>query len=69
LASNLGNIPFVNVRMIQKTNSILSFGQNIDKKFHICVMFKTKHEFDKMQSSLVSEQVGWYVGKGVGLHP
>ncbi len=50
----MGDIPFVNVCTIENEISILSFGQNIDKKFNICAMFKTIHEFNRMQSSLVS---------------
>jgi hypothetical protein len=59
--------------IIQKKTSIISFGQNFNKiwifKVYVFVMFEMKYLINKMQYNTLSQQMWWFDGKGVCLHP
>jgi hypothetical protein len=44
--------------MIKNEISILSFDKILNKKLNICVTFRTKHELNKMHSSMVHNKLG-----------
>jgi hypothetical protein len=56
----------------KKKTPIISFEQNFNKiwifKIYVFIMFKKKYFINKMQCNILSQQVGWFDGRGVCLH-
>ncbi len=61
--------------MKKNANSILiiSFGQDFNKiwifNVYVFVMFKIKYLINKMHYNMLSQQVWWFDGNGVGFPP